>query len=517
MQHAGQLVRHANRLTSTLVSAAPLQQMVGCLFCARALTSNHKRYCSAECAGAGYAARAAEWSGRPKTTHPLARGEAVEVFWPTHECPSGPGVWWPGVVRDAAKRWPRQNSHIRIWMLPSATHHGWTENVQVESRRRLLQNPLLLRGLNHKWPGLSRCRYCLGGRELEVCTSTSCPYQQQYAVCGACRQLSPGCDGCRLQRRTDAAVVRATAELKFLLEPTAPPGLKRVRRLRCGWTLYTARRRVTRVEANKFKGMWDEGLCYLPVPLNAVVVDDETGELVVARVEWQMGVPLQTLQREIEGNPQPSQACGAKGGPVDVRRFLTEPHPIPALDGVSTLASLRLATPKSPKANFWTLAGTYISCQTEQPTSWSQWGNTVDAVFSQSDETPALKWVLEVANECRAAVLEAAGAQQRPPGRELRGCGIVQDPTACHRDCESKEEMCDDCVSVLWAQKTERAHLIPEWGLRVVAGKEVAVLERPKKNVHGTVPCPAGERWGRVAIACFEQWKGGANKRPKTE
>ena len=66
-----------------------------------------------------------------------------------------------------------------------------------------------------------------------------------------------------------------------------------------------------------------------------------------------------------------------------------------------------------------------------QQTSWGQWGNTVSAVFSQSCAQPHIASVLEVANERRAAVLAGTGVQQRPPGRELAGCGIVEDPTAC--------------------------------------------------------------------------------------
>ena len=68
-----------------------------------------------------------------------------------------------------------------------------------------------------------------------------------------------------------------------------------------GWTLYTALRRVASCDSNKFKGLWDEGPSYLDVPLNAVVVDSETGELVVARVAWRMR--MTTLRQEIEADP----------------------------------------------------------------------------------------------------------------------------------------------------------------------------------------------------------------------
>ena len=64
--------------------------------------------------------------------------------------------------------------------------------------------------------------------------------------------------------------------------------------------------------------------------------------------------------------------------------------------------------------------------------------------------------------------------------------------------------MCTDCVSVLWAQGTPRGHFLPEYGLRLLAGKDVAVLERPKKNVHGTEASTTGSSdWGRTAIACL--------------
>ena len=79
---------------------------------------------------------------------------------------------------------------------------------------------------------------------------------------------------------------------------------------------------------------------------------------------------------------------------------------------------------------------------------------------------------------------------------------------------ETKQEMCTDCVSVLWAQGTPRGHFLPEYGLRLVAEKDVAVLERPKKNVHGTEAAQTdGSKWGRTAIAAFEAWGSGGQNR----
>ena len=74
--------------------------------------------------------------------------------------------------------------------------------------------------------------------------------------------------------------------------------------------------------------------------------------------------------------------------------------------------------------------------------------------------------------------------------------------------------MCTDCVSVLWAQGTPRGHFLPEYGIRLLAGKDVAVLERPKKNVHGTEASTTGSsEWGRIAIAAFEAWGTCSKKR----
>ena len=74
--------------------------------------------------------------------------------------------------------------------------------------------------------------------------------------------------------------------------------------------------------------------------------------------------------------------------------------------------------------------------------------------------------------------------------------------------------MCTDCVSVLRAHGTPRGHFLPEYGLHLLAGKDVAVLERPKKNVHGTEASTTGSsEWGRIAIAAFEAWGTCSKKR----
>ena len=83
----------------------------------------------------------------------------------------------------------------------------------------------------------------------------------------------------------------------------------------------------------------------------------------------------------------------------------------------------------------------------------------------------------------------------------------VEFTATCRALVEMKEQMCTECVSVLWAQGTERCHILLEYGLSFVAAKDVAVLERPKLNVHGTDAAPQdGSDWGRTAIAAFEAW-----------
>ena len=83
----------------------------------------------------------------------------------------------------------------------------------------------------------------------------------------------------------------------------------------------------------------------------------------------------------------------------------------------------------------------------------------------------------------------------------------MQSPTALHFDCETKKEMCDECTSALWADGARRWHHIVEWGLRAPASMEDCLVEKPKKNLHGTEAGVGEESWGRTSIAAFEQWR----------
>jgi hypothetical protein len=95
--------------------------------------------------------------------------------------------WWPAVVRDFRRHYPSSDSNIRLWVLPSAEYNGWPMTVPVPDRRRLRSHPRRIRGLGQLYPGLARCRYCLGEDGLKVCASPQCPWGGAYACCASCR------------------------------------------------------------------------------------------------------------------------------------------------------------------------------------------------------------------------------------------------------------------------------------------------------------------------------------------
>ena len=65
-----------------------------------------------------------------------------------------------------------------------------------------------------------------------------------------------------------------------------------------------------------------------------------------------------------------------------------------------------------------------------------------------------------------------------------------------------------ECVSVLFASGKPRWHYVYEWGLGAQAGKDCAIMERPKACLHGNEACLEGEPWGRECFGAFEAWKG---------
>ena len=226
-----------------------------------------------------------------------------------------------------------------------------------------------------------------------------------------------------------------------------------------GWVMYTAKRILAEVDSKRLKGLWPCGPDAMDVPVGGIVIDDDTGEFVCARVRKVMGGNLPGLKKDLASDGKPSAPCGAKGGPACVQEFVTGVGE--RLDGVSTLASLRFKV-SGAGCNFWTLIGEYLSCQDESIKDYSQWSHTPDALFSQGDHSIhpfSISWVteliytiglraraggtrlattalfLQVANELRASVLHAIGAPARPTTRPLDGIGIIKSPTAFHRDC----------------------------------------------------------------------------------
>jgi hypothetical protein len=222
--------------------------------------------------------------------------------------------------------------------------------------------------------------------------------------------------------------------------------------------MYTAKRILAEVDSKRLKGLWPCGPTAMDVPVDGIVVDADTSEFVCACVRMVMGGNLPGLKKDLASDGKPSAPCGAKGGPARVKEFVTGVGE--KLDGVSTLASLRLKVPAAGR-NFWTLSGQYVSAKDEIIKNYSQWSHTPDALFSQGDTAIhpfSFSWVteliytiglraraggtgdttalfLQVANELRASVLHAIGAPPRPTTRPLDGIGIIKSPTAFHRDC----------------------------------------------------------------------------------
>ena len=89
-----------------------------------------------------------------------------------------------------------------------------------------------------------------------------------------------------------------------------------------------------------------------------------------------------SLKKDLAADAKPSAPCGAKGGPANVKEFVTGVGE--RLDAVSTLASLRLKVPTADR-NFWTLGGDYVSAHDEAIKTYSQWSRTPDALFSQGE------------------------------------------------------------------------------------------------------------------------------------
>jgi hypothetical protein len=194
--------------------------------------------------------------------------------------------WWPAVVRDFRRHYPSSDSNIRLWVLPSAEYNGWPMTVPVPDRRRLRSHPRRIRGLGQLYPGLARCRYCLGEDGLKVCASPQCPWGGAYACCASCRaEVWPDpawCDACRFQATAAALHSRQRTEADRLLAGALPRlvaierpdfarslarslGQTRPEALRVGEALvaagvrlFRARRILSVVEATTLKGLHAE-------------------------------------------------------------------------------------------------------------------------------------------------------------------------------------------------------------------------------------------------------------------
>ena len=180
--------------------------------------------------------------------------------------------------------------------------------------------------------------------------------------------------------------------------------------------------------------------------------------------------------------------------------------------GIATLASLKLTR----QTNFWTLGGSYISCETAEPTSYGQWSKFLAAQFAEAGTgTPNIDGFLKEANALRAAVLRASGVQPRPRDRPLGGVGVVREPTAIHFDCERQKTMDTDCVSVLWAHGDEQLHHVLEFGVAAAASASNALLETPKEHAHAVER--GDETNARTAVAAFEHWRGDGDRKRKAD
>eukprot|EP01052_Picozoa_sp_SAG31_P017483 SAG31_NODE_1196_length_9445_cov_9.153970_11_plen_434_part_00 len=393
-----------------------------------------------------------------------------------------------------------------------------------------------------KFDCLAMCRYCLATTPgLEVCAQTSCPWGKRYVACADCRAQhwlhTDECDACFTQRvvtqRYEAAVAGPGLALQHLAPAVRVKDVVAALESNSHLTIYVAKRLLDYKVATTLKGLWvPAGNGSWRVPLNAIVLDEETGAFVCARVCKKIPVSLRKLKdaAALEGT-KASKPCGAKGGLLDVNALLSDPYC--ELDGVATLASVVLRPPgkvATSNANFWNASASCkrlfsciivcswgavsltrvmlptadVSCDTDEQAEYGQWSNTLPSTFVDGSTSESVRQLLDEATKLRNNVFAAFG--QTPPTRPLRGFGLVSNPTALHRDCERSEKMDIGCVSVLWAVGSERAHYIPEWGLQVDAGQETAVLEMPKANLHGTEPA-TDTPWGRTAIGVFEAWR----------
>ena len=229
--------------------------------------------------------------------------------------------------------------------------------------QQLHRNQRLLLGLGQMWPGTGKCRLCLGTHKLVVCQGTDCPWTGDYATCSICRAESwqkGVCEACCAQAHIATVAAAATVEAGALFDEQRPPQLvpAQVQPSACaevGWVLYTARRILKKEHAGKLKGLHAIGPTPADVPIGAVVVDAETGKFVGARVRAVMGSNLRALRTDVAADAAPSKPCGAKAGPVRIVDFVQDRSE--KLDGVSTLASLRITVPSPTAKAFWTLGG----------------------------------------------------------------------------------------------------------------------------------------------------------------
>jgi hypothetical protein len=257
-------------------------------------------------------------------------------------------------------------------------------------------------------------------------------------------------------------------------------------------------------------------------------------KLVLALISAEKKTRVHSIENEIRRSAKPSKPCGSKGGKVDVRQWLTGHYNATdgvdhgsaltayhgsaltayhgsalsgCVTGIATLASLKFKR----QSNFWTLGGSYISCETGNETSYGQWSKFLEAQFAEAgNSTPSINEFLEGANTLRDVVMGASGVKQRPRERPLGGVGVVREATAIHFDCERQQTMDAGCVSVLWAHGDPQLHHVPEFGVAAAASAANALLESPKEHAHAV---ERGGKNGRTAVAAFEHWRGDGRKR----
>ena len=325
----------------------------------RGVVQPHALYCCRKCTMATLCD--ARWRSLPTTTHRLQRGEHALVYFPGQDGgPSGDN-YFQCVIRDFYLKRPLNDSMIRVWVLPvkgyvghPTGYKGYSLKIPVEGFRgnELYRNKKLLHGLKEKWPGRQKCRFCQSTTELVVCPQADCPWgpSGDYAVCSKCREESwedDKCEACRVQDDVNMKASQATETAVALFEARGPQlvraSLQPAACVEHGWVMYSAKRILTEVDGKRLKGLWPCGIAAMDVPVDGIVVDVDTGEFVCARVRMVMGGNLPGLKKDLASDGTPSAPCGAKGGPARISEFLTGVGE--KLDGVSTLASLRLKVP----------------------------------------------------------------------------------------------------------------------------------------------------------------------------